>query len=90
MNDKFGQFDWKCWKDEKPDSDKYVYTYFPDHAENEEVDIQIAEDVNWDDEDYWCYVFIPDAPKVEKNMTLEDRFDRLESRIEKLLEELRL
>ncbi len=92
MNDKFGQFEWKCYKDTQPEPQRFVYTYFPDYqgleATTSGVDISIAEDVNWDDEDYWCYVFIPDAPKIEKEMKLEDRVDKLElsvSRLETLL-----
>lgn len=64
MNDKFGQFDWKCFKDEEPEYGRFVYAYMPWGEES--IDIGKAEDFNFRDTDYWCYVFIPDAPKIEQ------------------------
>jgi len=66
----------------QPEFNRYVYTYFPGGGPG--VDISIASDVSWDDEDYWCYVFIPDEPRIEKKITLEERVAWLESHFGKM------
>jgi len=76
MNEKFGQFTWNNYKDVKPAEDKYIYAFFPE--EGGEVYVGMEEEFAWEGECYWCYVFIPDAPKIEKMMTIEERMDAME------------
>ncbi len=79
------EFKWNCYKDLKPERDMYVYTYFPEYRTNGvgiDVGIDLAKNIGWDDCDYWCYVFIPNPPKIEEKLTLEERIERLEKLIE--------
>lgn len=87
MNEKFGQFDWKCWKDEKPDEDMPIYAYREDIV-SDVVSVGYEGDFHMNDNTYWCYVFIPDAPKIEKNMN--ERIGRLEHRLQSLIDRLNL
>ena len=48
---------------------------------NERLNLGACED------DYWCYVFMPDAPKIEKKKTLEERIERLELFLRAIAEE---
>lgn len=77
MKDKFGQFDWKCCKDDKPTHQSWIYIYYADIPDGD-VEIIQENDCSFDDYTYWCYVFIPDPPKIEKNTTLEERISYLE------------
>lgn len=100
MNEKFGQFNWKCWKDEKPDEDKPVYVY-ADDIEGDRVSVGYIDDFHVNEDVYWCYVFIPDAPRLCKvsSKTMHDISNsfkdlaiivsRLENRIMKIEEKLR-
>ncbi len=83
MNITFGSFIWNCWKDVKPDPEKYIYANFPNLRNK--VYVGTEDFFRWDDMSYWCYVFIPDAPKIEKKMTLEERIEKLEKEFEKAM-----
>jgi hypothetical protein len=87
MNDKFGSWIWYCWKDKKPDDGEYIYVYWSDYPEYE-VDIGKPEEFNvsLDENTYWCYVFMPDIPKISKidNKCAFDKINELEDRINKL------
>jgi len=88
MNNKFGQFEWHCWKDKKPDEDKYIYVYICDEDIKDTVDIGTADEYSWDENMYWYYVFMPDAPKIEKELSLEDRIKSLEDKIDLLMRKI--
>lgn len=76
MKGEFGSFVWNCYKDSQPESNLFVYVYFDsEHG----VDVGLAGDYDWNDNMYWCYVYIPDAPVIEKEMTLEERIDTIET-----------
>lgn len=86
-------FKWNCYKDVKPESGRYVYVIDPTDIDDE-IDIGRPSHYTWLDTYYWCYVYIPDAPrrtKLEACSTLKDCSNdyilALESRIE-LLEKL--
>jgi hypothetical protein len=101
MNDKFGQFEWHCWKDRKPDKDKYLYIHIYDEDFKDSVDIGQLTDYDWDDNFYWCYVYMPESPKIEKKklepcnqlrdcsnnyiLSLENRIEKIESLLNKVL-----
>lgn len=50
MNDKFGQFDWKCYKDKKPSLDVYIYIYNP-YRHEEGVNIGLVSEYVFDKDD---------------------------------------
>ena len=86
MRDRLDNFIWFCYKDKQPENNMIVYVYFPGETG---VDVGLANDYEWDDDMYWCYVFIPDAPRVEKKdeerMSLEERVSVLEQVVLRLL-----
>lgn len=102
MSEKFGEFDWKCWKDEKPE-DGYIYIFHADHPDWG-VEIVTTYDTIFDDFTHWCYVFIPDPPKIEKRklepcnqlrdcsnnyiLALEDRIEKLEEKLSLVIKKL--
>lgn len=74
MTDKFGQFSWNCYKDKQPELNRFVYVYFiGEHG----IDVGLAKDYAWDDDMYWSYVFIPDKPVINKEISVEDRIENL-------------
>jgi hypothetical protein len=83
MNDKFGQFEWHCWKDRKPIENQYIYFY--DSCDGiGEISVGCANEYSSDDDCYWCYVFIPNPPKIEKKLSLEERVGIIETQIKAL------
>ena len=89
MNDEFGSWIWYCWKDKKPDDGEYIYVYWSDYPEYE-VDIGKPEEFNvsLDENTYWCYVYIPDKPKIEEKLSLEYRIEKLEKANQFIFEHL--
>jgi hypothetical protein len=92
MTDKFWGFKWNQWKDKKPEVNKYVYVYCLDNKELG-VFICLSDDFLFDDNDYWVYVYMPDAPKIEKTKlkpcnVLKDCSNDYILALEKRIEEL--
>lgn len=78
MKDNFGEFEWKNYKDVQPEANMYVYVYFVDE---DEVDIGLAKEYDWAGDMYWCYVYMPDVPKIEKkeDICLSVRVENMEN-----------
>lgn len=84
MKEKFSELDWKWAKNCQPISDRYIYVFHEDHPEVR-VYVINSSSLDLDEYDYWCYVFIPDAPQIEKKTSIEERLDKLEIFIRKCI-----
>jgi hypothetical protein len=77
MKEGFGEFKWTCFKDAKPELYKQIYFYDAFDGIGE-VTIGLSGVCEHDDNCYWCYVYMPDPPKVEEKLTIEERLNKLE------------
>jgi hypothetical protein len=77
MTVKFGEFKWNCYKDVIPSQGVFLY-FFDSGDIIGNISIGCAHEYAWEDDCYWCYVYMPDAPVIEKKLTLEERVDLLE------------
>jgi hypothetical protein len=97
MSDKFGEFKWNCYKDTHPKSGMHVYVYDIERK-GDEIDIDVAENFCWEDSYYWCYVYMPDAPVIEKKeeatisdlckvmYTLQEKIKRIETKTDLIID----
>jgi hypothetical protein len=95
MKKKFGQFEWRCYADNKPSADKYIYVTFNEQGDIWHTMIGTYCDFSWNDEMYWHYVYMPPTPIIEKKEDkpclliriekLEDRIDSLTNLVEKMM-----
>ena len=86
--DVLGTWNWKRFSEEQPKDNLYIYVYYNSILSVGKVSEYTQKALN---ECYWCYVYMPDAPKIEKKLTLEDRLECLEkivNEIKELVEEL--